>query len=187
MIKTCLGRTFSGNGCDFISKDIFQLIAGNERASFLTNEEGRNFRSSPWGAIIIEARFFFFLLYTWGENTGGLTYLIGHVQTTLLGQENRRKPWERQHVDLTKHTLAPNKNTGMGAGGTHPAGYQDSAHCCHVEHYKSSTTCLPYTSFSFLPLILNQSYFNCKQRKKKKRIKSSAAKMLRFVAFVGII
>lgn len=66
MINICLGHTFSGNGCDFISKDIFQLIAGNERASFLTNEEGRNFGSSPWGAIIIEARFF--VVHVGGKN-----------------------------------------------------------------------------------------------------------------------
>lgn len=63
-----------------------------------------------------------FFLYMWGENTGGLTYLIGHVQTTLLGQENRRMPWETQHFNFTNYTLAPNKNTEMEAGGTHPAG-----------------------------------------------------------------
>lgn len=57
MINICLGHAASGNRRDLISKDIFQPIAGNERASFLTNEEGRNSGSSPWGAIIIEARF----------------------------------------------------------------------------------------------------------------------------------
>lgn len=84
MTNICLGPTDGGNWCDLISKDIFQTIAGNETASFLTNEEGRNFGSSPWGAIIIESRF---SCCTWGENTGSLTYLIGHVKTTLLGQE----------------------------------------------------------------------------------------------------
>lgn len=85
MINICLGHAASGNRCDLISKDIFQPIAGNERASFLTNEEGRNFGSSPRGAIIIEARFS--CCTCGGKNTGGLTYLIGHVKTTLLGQE----------------------------------------------------------------------------------------------------
>lgn len=31
----------------------------------------------------------------WGENTGGLTYLIGHVKTTLLGQEESERVGEK--------------------------------------------------------------------------------------------
>lgn len=83
MINICLGHAASGNRRDLISKDVFQPIAGNETASFLTNEEGRNFGSSPWGAIIIEARFS--CCTCGGKTRPGLTYLIGHVKTTWLG------------------------------------------------------------------------------------------------------
>lgn len=64
-----------------------------------------------------------FLLYMCGGgDTGGLTYLIGHVKTTRLGQENRGMPWETQHFNSTNSTLAPNKKTQIEAGGTHPTG-----------------------------------------------------------------
>lgn len=80
------------NRCDLISKDIFQPIAGNERASFLTNEEGRNSGSSPWGAIIIEARFSCC-------TCGGKTLAVWHIWLVMwrphcLAERTQRKPWE---------------------------------------------------------------------------------------------
>lgn len=136
MINICLGHAFSGNGCDLISKDIFQLIAGNESASFLTNEEGRNFGSSPWGAIIIEARLF---CCTCG---GGETLAVWHIWLVMwrphglariigecLGKRNTLTlPTVRSHQIKTRrskqveHTLP-----------ALPCHYQTSARHCHVE------------------------------------------------------
>lgn len=135
MINICLGHTFSENGCDFISKDIFQLIAGNERASFLTNEEGRNSGTSPWGAIIIEARFFCC-------TCGGKTLAVWHIWLVMcrphclarrtgecLGKRSTSTlPTIHSHQIKTQrwkqveHTLP-----GL------PCHYQASACCCHVK------------------------------------------------------
>lgn len=81
-----------------------------------------------------------FLLYMWGENTGGLTYLIGHVKTTLLGQEESENALGKLSTPSTHRIHGPTKNIQIEAGGTHPSTgslachYQTSACHCHVEN-----------------------------------------------------
>ena len=74
------------------------------------------------------------LLYMWGENTGGLTYLIGHVKTTLLGQEESENAWGKHSTCSAHHTHGWTKNTQSEAGGTHPSA---------GSHMPLSDICLP--------------------------------------------
>lgn len=50
----------------------------------------------------------------WGENTGGLTYLIGHVKTTLPGQGESENDLERHRTHYTQIQT----KTHSEAGGT---------------------------------------------------------------------
>lgn len=110
MINICLGHRASGKLCDLISKDIFQQMAGNQRASFLTNEEERNFGSPPWGAIIIEARFSCCTCRK--KKTGGLTYLIGHVKTTLPGQGKSENALEKHKTHYVQRQTKTHSEAG---------------------------------------------------------------------------
>lgn len=141
MINICLGHAASGNLCDLISKDIFQPIAGNERASFLTNEEGRNFGSSPWGAIIIEARLSCC-------TCGGKTLEAWHIWLVMwrphrLAKRNQRMHWESTalalptiHTDELKTYRARQVEHTLLLGLT--CHYQTSACHHHVEKMEQS-------------------------------------------------
>lgn len=68
--------------------NIKRRISANrrKRESFISDKwGGEEFWKFPLGCNNNWSQIF--LLYMWGENTGGLTYLIGNVKTTLLGQE----------------------------------------------------------------------------------------------------
>lgn len=75
-----------------------------------------------------------FLLFMWGENTGGLTYLIGHVKTTPLGQEESENALGKHGTCSAHHTHGWTKNIQSEAGGTHPSA---------GSHMPLSDICLP--------------------------------------------
>lgn len=77
------------------------------------------------------------LLYMWGENTGGLTYLIGHVKTTPLGQEESENALGKHDTHSTHHIHGRTNKTYRLRQVEHTllpgltCHYQTSAcHCC---------------------------------------------------------
>lgn len=61
----------------------------------------------------------------WRENTGGLTYLIGHVKTTLPGQGESENALERHRT----HFIQIQTKTHSEAGGTN---YYQEGHIRHL-------------------------------------------------------
>lgn len=139
MINICLGHAASGNQCDLISKDIFQPITGNE--SFISDKWGREeFWKFPLGCNNNWSQIF--LLYMWGENTGGLTYLIGHVKTTLLGREESEYA-SGKHSTRSAHTQTNQKHTEQGRWNT-PFCWvlgHDQISACHYHVVTQYMTC----------------------------------------------
>lgn len=104
-----------------------------KRESFISDKwGGEEFWKFPLGSNNNWSQTF--LLYMWGENTGGLTYLIGHVKTTPLGQEESENALGKHGTCSAHHTHGWTKNIQSEAGGTHPSA---------GSHMPLSDICLP--------------------------------------------
>lgn len=93
--------------------NIKRHISANRRKqeSFISDKwGGEEFWKFPLGCNNNWSQIF--LLYTWGENTGGLTYLIGHVKTTLLGREESEKASGSTALTLSHHINGRTTNIG---------------------------------------------------------------------------
>lgn len=103
-----------------------------KRESFISDKwGGEEFWKFPLGCNNNWSQIF--LLYMWGENTGGLTYLIGNVKTTLLGQEESGNALGKHDIH-SAHSITDRLKACREAGGTHPSA---------LSHIPLSDICLP--------------------------------------------
>lgn len=112
-----------------------------KRESFISDKwGGEEFWKFPLGCNNNWSQIF--LLYMWGENTGGLTYLIGHVKTTLLGQEESENALGKHGTRcplcagrLKTHRAKQVEHALLRGLTCH---YQTSSCHCHVENVEEN-------------------------------------------------